>query len=385
MRILHVVADLDRKEGGPVTAVLGLAKAQAAMGHRVRIICTDDGFQNEGTVENLEIKNYPCRWRVGHYSPDLARALALFLEQTDITHIHDMWDHASWAGADLCRRKKIPYILSPHGMLERWSLSRGWLKKKIHLNLFGRRMIRHAASIHWTTQKEKKDSSLHGETPETFICPLGISASAFSKLPPSSSFGKRFPQVEGKRFILFLGRMHVKKQPDLLIEAFDRIRGRHPEMRLVMAGCGSIKMMARLQRIVEKLELTSRVIFTGMLDEAAAREALTAADVFVLLSLQENFGLSILEAMAAACPVIVSHDVGVSDLVSASGSGLVVEANVEALVQALQKLLAEPEARQKMGQCGRREALSKFTWESIASLMQTQYDRSVAVFVGAQR
>ena len=379
-----MVADLDRKEGGPVTAVLGLAKAQAAMGHRVRIICTDDGFQNEDPVEHLEINHYPCLWRAGHYSPALARALALFLEETELAHIHDMWDHASWVGADLCRRKNIPYILSPHGMLERWSLSRGWLKKKLHLELFGRRMIRHAAWVHWTTQKEKIDSNLHGETPRSFICPLGISASAFSKLPPPSSFGKRFPQAEGKRFILFLGRMHSKKQPELLIEAFDRIRGDHPEMRLVMAGSGSIKMMTMLQRAVERLGLTSLVIFTGMLDEVAVREALTAADVFVLLSLQENFGLSILEAMAAACPVIVSGHVGVSDLVSASGSGLVVEANVEALVQALQKLLDEPEVRQKMGQCGRREVLSKFTWESVASQMQTQYESACAVLSGTR-
>jgi len=133
MKILHIISDLNQMQGGPTSAVLGFAQAQGVLGHDVSIVATNEGFRASEMVASVKLRLYPCQRRQGHWSWQLARELPRWVTGADIVHIHDMWDHASWWGSKVCQDHGVPYVLTPHGMLEPWPLSQNSLKKKIYL------------------------------------------------------------------------------------------------------------------------------------------------------------------------------------------------------------------------------------------------------------
>lgn len=168
--------------------------------------------------------------------------------------------------------------------------------------------------------------------------------------------------------VLFLGRLHPKKQPEVTLQAFHRACSGDPGTCLVLAGPGEPGYVSKLTRTAQRLGLAGRVVFTGLLAGRAVQEAYRAAAVFVLPSWQENFGFTVVEAMAAACPVIVSDRMDLAPDVRAAGAGLIVPPTVGGTAEAIARLLADEPLRSEMGRCGRRLVLERFTWDRVAKL-----------------
>lgn len=374
MNILHVIADLNRRQGGPETAVIGLAQAQAALDHHVSIMATDEGLESGFSLEGVTLRLFVCQWKSGHWSGALSRALGETVKECDIVHIHGMWDHSSWSAALACRRARTPYVLTPHGMLEHWPLAQNAWKKKLFLAFLGRRMLSASSAVHLTSELERQKSHLFDSKSKAFVIPLGVSAPPAEKLPAPDDFRRRFPSLTGRRILLFLGRLHFKKKPEVAMRAFAAVRAEFPDLTLVMAGSASAAELAGLTRLAHESGLESSVLFTGMLDRAAVWEAFRSAELFVLPSQQENFGLSVLEAMAAGCPVLVSPAVGVAGVVEKSAAGRVVSADPQSLAAALRELLPDGAERAAMGQRGMRYARAHCLWSQTAQQMTQKYD-----------
>lgn len=366
MNILHVIRDLSPATGGPVTAVQGMAAAEAAMGHTVSIAATNYALADIGRIDGVQNFLFPFMFSPWRLSPQMGKDLPALVNASDVIHIHMMWEYPTYVAAKICKKLKRPYILRPCGMLDRWSLSRSAWKKRPYLSLIGIPLIRNAAGLHFTTREELKNSSCFDNEVNAFIVPNGLPPDAFVSPQNSLSFRKRFPELEDKRIVLFLGRLHYKKQPDVVLEAFRHVCDMDERLSLVLAGPSEPAYLDNLRQLSKKLGVKDRVIFTGLLRGEAVREALFSAEVFVLPSLQENFGIAVAEAMAAGCPVVVSEQVNLASEIRDNKAGIVCKSDTASTASALEKLIKDRELRTTMGINGRQLVLGKFTWQKVA-------------------
>lgn len=375
MRILHVAPDLAPASGGPVAVVLGLAGAQAALGHEVAIAATGAGREESPSVDGVIIRLFHSGFPPWRWSRGLGHFLARQVSGSDLVHAHTVWQYPTWAAGRACRLARVPYVLTFHGMLEDWAVSQRAWKKGIYLRLAGRGVLEHAAAVHATTDAELSASRGRIRAPGAFVVPNGLARSAYADLPPASRFGERFPALAGRRVVLFLGRLHPKKQPEIAIRAFHEACGGRKDVTLVLAGPSGPAYLRALRNLGDELGVASRIIFTGMLRGRMVQEAYRAASLFVLPSLQENFGMTVAEAMAAECPVVVSDRVGLASEIGRAGAGLVTPPTVGATAAAMARLLDDEPFRASMGRNGRRLVLERFTWERIVpDLMEVYRD-----------
>lgn len=376
MKILHVIRDLDASTGGPVHALKGLSEAQAKLGHDVLIVTTDRG-DFKVIPNNVDVHMSPCWSRTWSWAPLMNRALATLVPSVDILHLHMVWDYPVWAAARSAKRYGKPFILRPCGNLDEWSLSQKKFKKRSYLRLFGS-IVKDSTAIHFTSHDERLGSQVPITNKKAFVIPVGVTESAYTDLPDKTAFAKRFPECVDRRLVLFLGRLHAKKQPDVLVHAFSEVCALADDLHLVLAGPADEYYLNSLCSLVEKLDLDDRVTFTGLLRGEAIKEAYRAAEVFVLPSLQENFGIAIVEAMAASCPVIVSDKVNIAVEIEQAGAGLACSPDVGSTAQAIQRLLNDSTLRQGMGENGRKIVLENFTWDLIAKSLNGIYAELLA-------
>jgi glycosyltransferase involved in cell wall biosynthesis len=374
LNILHVIRDLSRSTGGPVTALAGFAEAQAALGHRVTVLATARG--GDRIAPHGAILRLAPGFGSWSFSPALGAMAARLTQEADVVHGHMAWDYPVWAAARQARRFGKPFVLSPCGHLDKWSMSQKALKKKIYLAAMGD-AVHGAAALHFTTEGEREASREATGDRFSVVIPLGTPEEAYANLPQAGAFSARFPALAGKRLVLFLGRLHSKKQPDVAIDAFHRVAAMDARLYLVLAGPAAPDYEAVLAARAQALGLAERVTFTGLLQGEAVREAYAAAEIFVLPSFQENFGLAVAEAMAAACPVVVSDRLDLAAEIGAAGAGLVCAPQAEAIAAALARLVASEDERRRMGENGRALVLRRFTWPPIAAAMIETYERLI--------
>lgn len=374
MNIVHVIPDLSPLSGGPVSAVCGMAEAEKQLGHTVTVVSTDIGLTEPPLFDGVVTKMYPCSFAGWRWSRAMARELPQIIKQSDIVHIHTVWEFPTWLAAKICAKLDKPYILRPCGMLDQWSLSQSAWKKKAYLSLLAASVIRNASALHFTSEDELASSLVIGRKNRGFVTPNGLPEAAIENLPDPRVFARRFPCLTDKRIVLFLSRLHYKKQPDVAIKAFHKVCGIDDRLSLVMAGPAEPDYLVELQKIVSDLGLTNRVVFTGMLQGTAVQEAYRAAEIFLLPSLQENFGIAVAEAMAASCPVIVSKQVNLATDILEASAGIVCKSDIESTALSMERLIDDDELRVKMGENGRHLVQDKFTWRIVARDLLKVYD-----------
>jgi glycosyltransferase involved in cell wall biosynthesis len=203
---------------------------------------------------------------------------------------------------------------------------------------------------------------------------LGFDKSNYANLPSYDRFFVRYPELSNRRIVLFLGRLHYKKQPDVLIRAFHKICRDLDDLHLVLAGTGERAYVQSLSEIVTSLGIAGRVLFTGLLGGEAVREAYRVASVFVLPSWHENFGLSVVEAMGAGCPVIISDHMDLAPDILRENAGVVVAPNIDEIAAAIKRLLTNELLRQEMANKGQQLVQEKFTWENCANELDLAFE-----------
>jgi glycosyltransferase involved in cell wall biosynthesis len=188
--------------------------------------------------------------------------------------------------------------------------------------------------------------------------------------------------VNGKKLVLFLGRLHQKKGLELLIHAFARVADRCPDAHLVLAGNGDRRYMETVTQMVNECGVASRSTITGWLEDDDKLAALADADLFVLPSLGENFGIAVVEAMACGLPVVISDKVGIWQDVAESEAGIIVHCDSDEIASAIERLVGDSKLRTRLGRNGKNLAGAQFTMDRMAERMEIEYQ---ALFVNAQR
>ncbi len=375
MNILHVIRDISPTTGGPVSAIRGLTNAQRHRGHDIHIAATDYGLPKDYVALDGEII-CKCTFAAWRYSPSLGKKLNEEVQWANIVHIHTMWEYPTVVAARVAKKANKPLLIRPCGMLDSWSMNQSAFKKKLYLRIFSKDLLSPAITLHFTTQAEKS-KSIYPQQLDSVIVENGIVEKTFSEDNSAEDFLECYPQLRGKDIILFLGRVHPKKQPEIAVSAFSKIASKFPNASLVMAGPCEPAYQTELINIANDMS-KKRVLFTGMLQGKKLYGAYRAAKVFVLPSFQENFGIAVAEAMANYCPVIISEHVDIKNYIQKGNAGIVCAAKVESFASAISSTLSSPQSSTTMGNNGRKVSEQYFRWDIAAKRLDAVYQTIIS-------
>ncbi len=300
------------------------------------------------------------------YAAGFASWLDGHVREFDVVHIHAVLSHTCLAAGRACRKAGVPYIVRPLGTLDPWSLSRKPLRKRLLMQLGGQKLLSCAAAMHYTSSEEMKlAQSAVAELPRGVVIPLGIDDELFEQ--------RRKP--DSSPYVLSLGRLDEKKGVDILIRAFHRNvdAGRYAEWRLLIAGDGAPAYVTALRRMAALGPAIASIAFLGWIQGDQKLALLRNASIFALASHQENFGLSVAEAMACGVPVIVSEGVNLQGDIAAANAGWVTTREETVLASCLRAAMDDPAERKTRGEHGRGFA-RRFRWSAIGNQLVSLYN-----------
>jgi len=361
-----------------VKAVQGLSKKLAERGVNVTIFATRNGHTETqidlpSTIKSQVFTSYGPRNFA--FSPSFRRAIRKHIKSFDLVHIHTLWNFPEWITSYYCQRARIPYLVRPCGMLASRCLAYGSLQKKIYSFFVERRNLNHADTIHFTTQEEKNQSNGFGLKSRTAVIPLGLNITDYSDLPPRGEFRKTHPDLNGKKIILFLGRMTVRKGLDLMIQSFSQVIKVVQDAHLVIAGPDDEGYGRQLKRWIHQQGIHRKITLTGFLEGRQKFALLRDSDVFCLPSYYENFGMAVIEAMAARLPIVISDRVNLHLEIQKAKAGFVEPCQIDAVASALCQLLQDEQLRKTMGENGKKLVDEKYQWDVVVGEVIQLYER----------
>ncbi len=389
MRVLHVIPSLGLRSGGPALAVPELCAILVSLGHEVTLYTTDFAVGDETDVpvdQALRGDDGVERWYfktqgsgVFGCSRSLTRALRQNLRQFDIVHIHALYRFTSTVTAHYCRRYGIPYIIWPHGSLDPFLFNRHRWRKRIYEALFEKRNLKEASAVHFTAEDEMSLAQSLGLRFRGIILPYGVTLKPpADRIKLRERFDREWPEIKGKQVILFLSRVNFKKGLDLLAKAFGTVARARPNVHLFIAGPDDEGFGQQVRQWLNDEQVLDRVTFAGMLRGERKEAAFGAADIFVLPSYTENFGIAIAEALVAEVPVIISNKVNIWREIANARAGLVVNCDAEEVARAITTLLDNGELRSELGKAGRVLVAEKYDWARMAEEMVRIYRDIIA-------
>ena len=382
MRVLHITPYFAPAYcyGGPPRSILSLCHGLQQIGVESAVLSTSANGDRELSAQITREQRFEGI-RV-HYTPRtfpkrffaVSNLAGSFDEQKsgcDLVHIHGCWNYLNWWCMRECRRQRIPYLISPRGMLDTASLRRSRMKKQLAYLVGEKKNLSGARAFCVSTAEEQSRLELLGiKQPITVIAnPLDISA--FSQLPNRDAERNRLGISADETVVLYVGRLHPQKGVELLGDAMREIRRRGTRSRLLIAGTGNASYVELLQRRFQDLVDDRTMIFAGQLNGNQRLAAFAAADVFAIASECESFGMSIAEAMAAGLPVAVSEECPWPDI-ETQNAGLRVKRSASAFADAISRLCSDRELRMVMGNNG-QHLVTKLSPRSVASSMWDLY------------
>jgi glycosyltransferase involved in cell wall biosynthesis len=368
--IVHYLPHIYFARGGVVKAVLDCCKVLAARGNSVTLATFDapdvpagwDG--SPGTPRVMHLSAARATGFLPKKALDQWRSLTEPLERHRgvVVHLHTPWLLSNTQIARSCRNRGIPYVVSIHGMLDDWSMAQKSLKKRAFLRLGGFCFLRRASSLHYSALAERDQAQRWVQHPHPVVLPNILDLSPFQTLPGPQLARDRFGLEKDIPVVLFLSRLHEKKGVHLLIEAARLLRSRDCSFRLLIAGPAApadSRYEKGLHDAVERLGLGARVRFLGMVKGDEKVSLYQAANLFVLPTLQENFGIVLIEAMCAGTPVLTTRGTDIWKEIESAGARIC-EADPAVIATAISKLLGDPPALAEVGAQLRSWATRRF-------------------------
>lgn len=383
LRVLSVIPSVARNTGGTATFVLEVARA---MRPRVEhtILATDAAAPASGSFRRLtsadlapeahalDVRVFPTRppysWG---FSPGLLRAARHLVRKSDLVAIHSLNLFPQLAAFLTAKGAATPYIVTPHGSLDPWLRAQRTLRKAANDWLWQERMLRGAAAIHFTTDDEARIAAADlGDAPR-WIVPNGIPFERFRGRGDPARFRNRYLDGYQGPLVLFHGRIAAKKGIDVLLRAVSRLPSR-TTMNLAVVGPDDEGLSPGLLRLADELAIRDRVHLVGPLYGDDQLDALAAADIWALTSHTENFGIAVLEAMAAGLPVLISQEVNIAHAVTGAEAGLVTSLDVDEIAGKLDALLSDRELRGRIADKAVAFA-ARYDWGTVSDRLYEMY------------
>jgi glycosyltransferase involved in cell wall biosynthesis len=364
MKICHVISSIDKNSGGTSTYEQLLLNEMA----------------NQINVELVTIKTLnplPLREKIElHFANSTFPYFQAYSNELknifnnsvwDLFHGNGLWQYPVHKMASISRKKNKPYIISPHGMLEPWALNKGKRKKQLSLVLYQYKDIANANCIHATGKMEAANIRKLGFSNPIAVIPNGINLSEY---PMSKE-----KIQNSKKTILFLSRIHPKKGIEILIEAWTKIEKQlRNEWVIKIAGNGNEKYIVHLNKLISESKLENEIKIIGPKFGEEKITVYRQADIFVLPTYSENFGIVVAEALACGVPVITTKGAPWEEL-NTHNAGWWIDIGVEPLAKALTEAMQlSDNERKQMGLNGRKLVEENYSIESVAKKMIQLYE-----------
>jgi glycosyltransferase involved in cell wall biosynthesis len=369
--------------------VRGLSAALAMQGMEVTVLTTDSNGDtgqpplDVPLIEPVEQDGYQVRYfrcspfRRYKFSLGLLRWLGQHAQAFDVAHIHALFSPISTASAAIARQQKLPYLLRPLGTLDPADLRKKRWLKQIYAALWERANLAGAAGIHFTSLQEAKISERFGTSTRDFVIPLGVTPLF---MPSQGEARARFGIPHDVPLLLFMSRIDPKKGLNLLIPALEQLLSEGVRFHFVLAGTNpqDPDYEHQIQTQLNISPLSSCTTITGFVTGEVKAALLQDADVFVLPSYYENFGIAVAEAMVAGIPVVISDQVHIWEDVKGAEAGWVSSCEEDTLREALRTALLDEAERQRRGSNARNLALENYSWNAIAREVIQAYRQVLA-------
>jgi glycosyltransferase involved in cell wall biosynthesis len=377
MKVLQVIPSISPVHGGPSRAIVDMECALATRGIEVTTVTTnDDGNSRKLPVPCGEpiATTYATRW----YFPrttvffKVSLGLGLWLKENissfDLVHAHALFSFAPVAAAVLARRADVPYVLRPLGVLARYGMSQHHpVLKRLSFDFIERGLIESASAVHFTSRAEQVEAEMLGLKCNGVVVPLGIDLDQSAK--------RAMPRQKSDPFnLLFLSRIDPKKNLEALLKATHLVSSKKKyDLTLNIAGTGDPRYIDRLKALAHNLGIGDHVKWLGYVDGDRKKDVLTAASGFVLPSYSENFGIAVVEALAAGLPCLVSCGVAISDEIDAARAGIVVGITPGEIAVGLEKMLSDECDLSAMSSAARSLASSAFSIDAMGRNLEALY------------
>jgi glycosyltransferase involved in cell wall biosynthesis len=329
LKILQVIGGLNPESGGPVEGLIQQGTVMVAEGHDVQTLCLDaPGSPLDARLSSSAVYQLGPSYLGYGYAPRLEPWLREHGAKFDVIIIHGMWMYHGYCVAKVARQLGLRYVIFLHGMLDPWFARRyplKHLKKWLYWPWGEYRVLRDANLVLFTTAEEQvlaRQSFWLYKARERLVG-YGIKSPDVEPTVARSAFLALFPELAGKRNLLYLSRIHPKKGCDLLIIAFAKVAVSDPALHLIMAGPGEAALIDALKNQAAQLGVAHRVTFTGMIKGEVKWGAYDVAEAFVLSSHQENFGIVVAEALACGVPVLTTYQVNIWREIKEDGAGII--------------------------------------------------------------
>lgn len=383
LKILVVSESIASDTGGGRSGILGVCNSLMDCGHHITLITSG---LDDADIKNPYGTNFINCVKVLYFKPfftllgtSISFSALNFLfkniKNYDLVLIHSLYKiHSSFASF-ICRKYRIPYIIRPHGTLDYFLINRRRsFLKKLFIKFFEIKNFKYASAIQFSSNLEKKNAKKFISDFNSIIVPEGIAIPVTNKKKKSLKYKHRFKKSNLNQInIIYLGRFHEKKGLFLLIRGFSYIASKFPKAKLILAGSGDSNYTKKVNDLIIKKNLGSQVSVTGFLDEIDKISLLNSADIFVLPSYGENFGLSVVEAMSYSIPVIISNKVGIFEAVKNADAGLIIRCNARSVATGIESLTRDKSLRYRYGKNARKLAHQKYNINNMGQIMSASY------------
>ncbi|MDR3792600.1 MAG: glycosyltransferase [Terracidiphilus sp.] len=383
MTILHIIDTFSPTHGGPPEAVRQLVKAYLEVGAEIEVLSLD-------SPDAPYLKDIPCpvhalgQCYLGRfaYSPRLKRWLEENAGRFDGIVMNGIWSYPGVALRRAAHKAGTPYGVFVHGALDPWFNRKYPLKhlKKLFYWRIQYAVLRDALAVFFTTDEERRlaRESFQPSQWNSVVVPYGITdpkVDVEAAKRQVEEFYEKIPQLRGRHYLLFMGRIHEKKGCDLLIEAFASQAARAPDLDLVIAGPDQTGKQKKLQHRAEQLGIGSRVHWPGMISGDMKWGALRGSDAFILPSHQENFGIVVVESLAMGRPVLISNQVNIWPDIEADGVGLVDDDTQEGTERMLSRWISLDESvRAEMRDASRQAFIRRYAMSRTARVINRLFE-----------
>jgi len=377
--------------GGPVRLAYEMSKRLVQRGHEVIVYTTDaldkhsrlraqSDTVNVDGVKIYRFRNLSNSLAYDHHlflTPGMIPVAKREMQTFDVVHLHEYRTLQNLVVCHYARRYHTPYIIQANGSLPRIAAKRGL--KQLYDILWGSRLVKEASKVIAVSSIEAKQCEAIGIAEDrVHVIYPGIELAEYKTLPPKGTFRTRYGIDSEEKVILYLGRIHEIKGLGHLVRVFSDLAKQVNNTRLVIAGSDD-GYLSTLEKLVSALGIHDRVLFTGPLYERAKLEAYVDADVFVLPSVYDIFGVSVLEACACGTPVIVTDRCGIAESIAGRAGYVVPFDDKDKFRDALVALLTDQRLRQQFGQGGQRLVRDEFDWSKVIAELEKVYADAAGV------
>lgn len=375
MKILHVIPSIDKVRGGPSESILDLVDFLNKSGQETDLLTTFSNDSKFVTVDYSRIKEKVHLLPRKHclfyeqYVPTLKSWLMNNISKYKVIHVHSVFNYTSFVAMTCARLNKIPYVLRTLGHLNEYDLQKKQALKKFWLNFVDKNNLNLVSAFQSTSNSETNEIKKLFPFAKVEAIPHGIRL-------PVTSFKTEVTDIK----LLFISRLHKKKNIPAILEAVSKASQSGISLNLKIAGepnPGEEDYKVYLQKMVEDLNIQKRVEFCGFLSGQAKEVAFKWADVFILPSFDENFGVAVMEALSYAVPVIISPQVALSKEVREFGGGWITDEKNPQSADSILKILERIHQNKNLILEESKKArlvAEKFSWENNSRALIALYE-----------